>query len=302
MTTALDSAPTQEGPASRRALRELAARYGLTPAVSRPPLATYLRQLWSRRHFILSYARARLASLYAGARLGQVWHVLTPLLNVFVYWLIFAYLLRRTDDTGDDYIAFLTVGVFVFTYTRESISTGTWSISARLELVRALNFPRACLPISSTLIQLQQLLLSMGVVIPIILATGEPFSVRWLLLIPALALQTVFNIGCSMLMARVGARNHDIGELVPFVLRTWMYLCGVFYSVTKVAGHAPRPVRFLLESNPGALYIELARHALLTGFAHTTPHIWILSALWAGIAFVGGMLTLWQAEDTYGRG
>jgi teichoic acid transport system permease protein len=297
----LEPASTSE-PLTARQVDELAARHGLTPAIQRPSPAEYARQIWSRRHFILAYSRARLTALYASARLGQIWHVLTPLLNVFVYWLIFSYLLRRTDGTGDNYIAFLTVGVFIFTYTRESIATGTWSISNRLELVRALHFPRACLPISSTLIQLQQLLLSMGVVVTIVLATGEPFSARWLLLIPALFLQTVFNLGCSMLMARVGARNHDIGELVPFILRTWMYLCGVFYSVTKVAHHAPQPIRFLLESNPGALYIELARHALLTGFEHTTPHIWILAALWAGVALVGGLLVCWQAEDTYGRG
>ncbi len=285
-----------------RQVDELVKRYGLTPAVERPTLPAYVGQIWSRRHFILAYSRARLTALYASARLGQVWHVLTPLLNVAVYWLIFGYLLQRTDGTGDNYIAFLTVGVFVFTYTRESIATGTWSISNRIEMVRALHFPRACLPISSTLIQLQQLLLSMGVVGAIVLATGEPLTMRWLLLVPALLLQTVFNLGFSMLMARVGARNHDIGELVPFILRTWMYLCGVFYSVSKVADHAPGPIRILMEANPGALYIELARHALLQGFGHTTPHIWILSAAWAGLALVAGLTVCWQAEHTYGRG
>ncbi|WP_303658093.1 ABC transporter permease [Streptantibioticus silvisoli] len=281
---------------------DLAQRYGLVAAARRPTLPEYVGQVWSRRHFTVAYARARLTALYADARLGQIWHVLTPLLNVFVYWLIFGYLLRRTDGTGDNYIAFLTVGVFTFTYTRESISTGTWSISNRIELVRAVHFPRACLPIAATLIQLQQLLMSMGVVITIVLATGEPLAPRWLLIVPALLLQSVFNLGCAMLMARIGARNHDIGELVPFVLRTWMYLCGVFYSVAKVAGGAPQPFRFLLESNPGAVYIELARHSLLQGFGHTTPHIWAMAVLWAGLALVGGLVVLWQAEHTYGRG
>ena len=283
-------------------LQELAARHGLRPSARRPSLPQYVARTWARRHFTTAYARARLTAMYADARLGQVWHVLTPLLNVFVYWLIFGYLLQRTDGTGDNYIAFLTVGVFTFTYTRESISTGTWSISSRIELVRAVHFPRACLPIAATLIQLQQLVMSLSVVVTIVLATGEPLAARWLLLVPALFLQTVFNFGCAMLMARVGARNHDIGELVPFVLRTWMYLCGVFYSVAKVAGHAPQPLRFLLESNPGAVYIELARHALLEGFGHTTPHIWFMAVLWAVIALVGGLVVLWKAEDTYGRG
>ncbi|MCQ4045484.1 ABC transporter permease [Streptantibioticus rubrisoli] len=281
---------------------ELAARHGLTPAVRRPSLPDYLRQLWGRRHFTVAYARARLTALYATARLGQIWHVLTPLFNVAVYWLVFGYLLNKKAGTGDNYIAFLSVGMFVFTYSRESIASGTWSISNRIELVRAMHFPRACLPIASTLVQLQQLVLSMGLVISICLATGEPFGARWLLLVPALALQTVFNLGCGMLMARIGARNHDIGELVPFLLRTWMYTCGVFYSIAKVTGHAPRIIRLLLESNPGAIYIELARHALLEGYAQLTPHVWILAAAWAAVALVTGLVVCWQAEEKYGRG
>ncbi|PWI43792.1 ABC transporter permease [Streptomyces sp. ICBB 8177] len=280
----------------------LVARHGLAPAARRPGLGEYVRELWSRRHFITQYAHARLTALYTTARLGQIWHVLTPLLNVFVYWLIFGELLQRTDGTGDNYIAFLTVGVFVFTYTRESIATGTWSISARIDLVRAVHFPRACLPLSATLIQLQQLLLSMGVVLTVVLATGEPIRARWLLLIPAMTLQTLFNFGCSMLMARIGSRNHDIGELVPWLLRTWMYLCGVFYSVSKVVAHAPHVVKVLMDANPGAIYIELARHCLLAGYGGLTPHIWPLALFWAFFTLALGLVACWQAEDKYGRG
>jgi teichoic acid transport system permease protein len=280
----------------------LAARYGLTPSVRRPTLPGYLGQLWARRHFTLAYARARLTSYYATATLGQIWHVLTPLLNVAVYWFVWGYLLRKTDGTGDNYIAFLCVGMFVFTYSRESIAAGTWSIGNRLDLIRAFHFPRACLPIATTLVQLQQLALSMGVVVGVCLATGEPVTSRWLLLIPALVLQTLFNLGAGMLMARIGARNHDIGQLMPFVLRTWMYSSGVFYSVAKVTGHAPAVVRIVMETNPGALYIELARHALLARYGRLTPHIWELSAGWAALALLVGLVACWRGEDRYGRG
>ncbi len=297
MSITLDTAAPAAGTAA-----ELAARHGLTPAVERPSLPDYLRELWQRRHFVVVYARARLTSMYAGARLGQIWHLLTPVFNVAVYWLIFGYLLNKKAGTGENYIAFLSVGMFVFTYSRESISAGTWSISNRLNLIRAFHFPRVSLPIATTLVQLQQLVLSMGIVITIVLATGEPFTLRWLLLLPALALQTVFNLGCGMLMARVGARNHDIGELVPFLLRTWMYTCGVFYSIAHVTAHAPALVRMVLEANPGALYIELARHALLDGYGKLTPHVWVLAGAWAAVALVVGLWVCWRAEETYGRG
>ena len=50
--------------------------------------------VWQRRHFIVAYATARNVSMYTEARLGQLWQVLTPLLNSAVYYLIFGVLFK----------------------------------------------------------------------------------------------------------------------------------------------------------------------------------------------------------------
>ena len=65
----------------KRGLAELAAGYGLRPSSARPGLVSYLKVVWQRRHFIVAYATARNVSMYTEARLGQLWQVLTPLLN-----------------------------------------------------------------------------------------------------------------------------------------------------------------------------------------------------------------------------
>jgi teichoic acid transport system permease protein len=77
-----------DGPATGEPLAGLAARYGLRPSSARPGLASYLVRVWQRRHFIVAYATARNVSMYTEARLGQLWQVLTPLLNSAVYYLI----------------------------------------------------------------------------------------------------------------------------------------------------------------------------------------------------------------------
>ena len=76
-------------------LTELAARYGLRPSSARPRLFTYIRMVWDRRHFIVAYATARNVSMYTEARLGQLWQVLTPLLNSAVYYLVFGILFQQ---------------------------------------------------------------------------------------------------------------------------------------------------------------------------------------------------------------
>ncbi|MCQ4082411.1 ABC transporter permease [Streptomyces sp. RB6PN25] len=282
---------------------ELAAKHGLSVSGARPPLPDYVRQLWGRRHFIVAYSVARLTAQYTNARLGQIWNVLTPMLNAAVYYLIFGVLMNSKRGI-DNYIAYLVIGVFVFNFTQSAILAGTRAISDNLGLIRALHFPRACLPISITLIQLQQLLYSLIVLVSIVLMTGETVGMGWLLIIPALLLQCVFNIGCAMFVARIGSEVTDVAQLMPFLLRTWMYLSGVMYSITTVKSHLPGVFGVMLELNPAAVYIDLMRYSLMSSFTSSQlpHHVWFAALAWSAIAGIGGFVFFWKAEERYGRG
>ncbi|MFH8558616.1 ABC transporter permease [Streptomyces celluloflavus] len=284
-------------------LRALAERHGLAVSGARPPLPEYTRRLWARRHFIAAFATARLTSMYTTARLGQLWQVMTPLLNAGVYYLIFG-LLLHTSRGVPNFIPFLCTGIFVFTFTQSTVLAGTRAISGNLGLVRALHFPRACLPIAYTLVQLQQLLFSMGVLAAIVLLCGVPLTWHWLLMIPTLLLQSVFNTGLAMVLARIGARSADTAQLMPFVLRTWMYASGVFYNISVFTQHAPHVVAVALNANPALIYIDLMRYALIdTVRAGTLPaHVWPMALGWALLSGAVGYVFFWKAEEEYGRG
>jgi teichoic acid transport system permease protein len=60
-------------------------------------------------------------------------------------------------------------------------------------------------------------------------------------------------------------------------------------------------VRILLEANPAAVYIELVRGALMASHP-VLPHVWVLGAGWAVVAFAAGFVHFWRAEERYGRG
>ncbi|WP_405598409.1 ABC transporter permease [Streptomyces sp. NBC_01410] len=283
---------------------ELALRHGLTVSGARPTLPDYVRQLWSRRHFIGAFATARLTAQYSRAKLGQVWQIMTPLLNAAVYYFIFGILLQ-TSRGVPDFVPFLVTGVFIWTFTSSSIMTGSGAIRGNMGLVQALHFPRATLPISYVLLQLQQLMFSMGALVMILICFGEYPKLTWLLAVPALILQAVFNTGVSMIMARLCARTPDIAQLMPFVLRTWMYASGVMWSIDKVlkGAHLPHLVMVALECNPAAVFIDLMRFALIESYtsAQLPPHVWAVALGWALLFGVGGFIYFWKAEEEYGR-
>ncbi len=283
----------------------LAAKYGLSVSGARPSLVEYVRQLWGRRHFILAFSQAKLTAQYSQAKLGQLWQVATPLLNAFVYFAIFGLILNAGRGMPKDvYIPFLVTGVFVFTFTQSSAMAGVRAISGNLGLVRALHFPRASLPISFALQQLQQLLASMIVLFAVVIGFGSYPSLSWLLVIPALVLQFLFNTGLALIVARMGAKTPDLAQLMPFIMRTWMYASGVMFSIPIMLEDKPTWIADVLQWNPAAVYMDLIRFALIDGYGseNLPPHVWAVGLGWAVVLAAGGFVYFWKAEERYGRG
>jgi teichoic acid transport system permease protein len=324
-------------------LRELALRHGLKPSAQRPTLGSYLRELARRWNFIMGFATARNIAMYTEAKLGQLWQVLAPLLNAGVYFLIFGLLIQGVSRGVPDYLLFLVAGVFVFSFTQRVFISTSKVITDSLPLIRALQFPRAALPLAYVMIELQQLALSMAVLVVLILASPhEPVTWNWLLAVPALGLLTMFNAGLAFFAARTGARVNDFAQLLPFLMRTWLYISGVIYSVQQVvAAHSQHYgwATTLLQVNPAAIYLTLVRNSLLasqrdsafgakpfnaarcqawarggkfaeqhqyfSAYCHPTAissHLWLFGAGWAVVMLAAGFWYFWRKEVFYGRG
>ena len=272
---------------------------GLQRAGARLPIGEYTRRLWERRHFVAAYSSASNAEGYQGSFLGQAWQLLTPLLNIAVYYLIFG-LLLNTNRGVPNFIAFLSVGVFVFSFCTTSLTSGSKAITGNIGLVRALQFPRAVLPISTTLVALLQLVYSLVVLIPIVLISGEPITWHWLELAPAITLQAMFCLGMSFVVARIGARVPDTVQFLPFVSRIWMYLSGVMYSVQVFAQGHSAWVSAILTYNPGSVFLALARNALLVG--NPAPlSMWLVALGWSVGLLAPSYLYFWRGEEGYGN-
>ncbi|MEV0633290.1 ABC transporter permease [Nonomuraea wenchangensis] len=302
-------ADAQAGGRSGEPLAKLAKRYGLRRAIARPRFPVYVRQLWERRHFILTYATSRNVSKYSNSTLGQLWQVLTPLLNAAIYFLMFGLILGGSKNI-ENYPAFLLTGMFIFTYTQRTVTAGAKSITGNLSMIRALHFPRASLPLAYTIQELQQLAISMSVLLVLVVATGEFPTWFWLMIPVVLLLQTMFNIGAGLVMARLGASMRDLNQLLPFITRTWLYASGVFFSIqAKVVGSAglPQWVADVMYLNPVASYIEWMREILIKShnpeLGHLPPTmVWMSCVFWAVFALGFGFWYFWRAEERYGRG
>lgn len=266
---------------------------------SRPGFLEYLVQLWDFRQFIFYDARARVQSGTRRDRLGSAWLLLNPIFNGLTYYLIFGVLLQ-TSRGIENFVGYLVVGIFLYQFSSGAITAGARSIRNGKAVVQAFNFPRAALPLGANIRELLSavpLILGMLLII-VVFPPAETISPLWLLVLPAVLLQGVFNLGIGMILARVIAGVHDVSHLLPFVLRAWMYASAVFYSYDRFIKDPT--LLEVMTLNPLFNVIDIVRNCVLY---NTVPawESWASLGCVAMAALLVGFFFFWKGEETYGR-
>ena len=270
------------------------ARLGIRP---RP--RDYIRSLWDRRQFAMAIPQAELQAQHRNTALGGLWHVVDPLISIGIWWLLFGVILNVTRGV-DNVVGFLAIGVFAFHFTMRSAKAGARAISTNEGLLRAISFPRAILPLSVVIAEVLALGYALIAMFAMVLITGEELSWTWLLIFPIIAIQLLFNAGLALFFARLGAAARDVAQVVPYAVRVWGMLSGVFYPVTKRLADHPELFR-VMEFNPAYLFMEMPRRAILDNAAPTAEQ-WLILLAWGIVMLVVGFIFFVHRENDYGRG
>ena len=279
-------------------LQALVLEHGLRKVGGRPPLRTYVRDLWKRRHFTIEMARGMTDSSNEGHRLGGLWEILTPLMWAALYLFIFGVVVPTRAGT-DNFVGYLVSGLFIFRYVAGCMALGAKCIRKSQGLITSLQFPRALVPMAASTAEMFSLIPALFVMTVLAVASGEHIRLQMLLLLPAVALTFVFTLGLSMAAARIVDALPDLANMIPFVTRLMMYVSGVFFSIDHFAGKGT--LGHVLSYQPLAIYIELARSALLEEVV-VRPTAWLWAIGWAVAMFSVGFIYFWRAEARYGRG
>ena len=228
-------------------------------SVGRP---SYIRELWRRREFAWFLAMGNLQARNASTALGLVWWVLNPLLLAGVYFLVFGFIF---DARGreDAYLSYLISGIFVFTFTSTSITTGANSILANSKLLANTNFPRLILPISAVLEASVGFLASLAIFYAIAIPANQVFpSAQLAWLVPLVPLHVLLNVGLATISARLAVPFRDVNNLLPYVIRLWLYLSPIIWPLTMLAS-MPSWAETAAKFNPLFSFLSLYRTALL---------------------------------------
>jgi homopolymeric O-antigen transport system permease protein len=254
------------------------------------------RPLWElpqRAELIFSLAQRELVARYKGSVLGIVWVVLTPVVMIAIFTLIFAGVFGARFGASSspwDYALYLFCGLLPWTMFQETLQQSANTIVAHANLVKRVVFPLETLPVAQTFSSLgNQMFGTIALLIACLLIRQQlHLTLLWLpvLMIP----QLLFTLGAAWLIASLGVFLRDIAQGITLFLMAWMYLTPIIYPESIV----PLRYRVFVNLNPFTPLIRSYRHILIEG---ASPD-WVGLSYFTALAVVCFIFGYWWFAKT----
>ena len=252
-----------------------------------------LWQLPQRFDLILSLTKRELAARYRGSALGIVWAVLTPIVMIAIFTIIFAGIFKARFGAGTsqwDYALYLFCGLLPWNAFQESVQLSASTIIGHSNLVKRVVFPLEALPVSLSLAALaNQMFGTVALILAALFLRREMHAT--IVFLPLLVIpQLLATFGAAWLLASLGVFIRDIVQGITLFLMAWMYLTPIIYPESIV----PDRYRSMVNLNPFTPLVRNYRRIILDG---SFPD-WRGLAYFTSFALISFLLGYWWFART----
>jgi lipopolysaccharide transport system permease protein/teichoic acid transport system permease protein len=186
---------------------------------------------------------ADLKRTHADTALGQAWWLLDPILQMLVYYFLFAVIFQRKTE---DFLLFLFAAILPWKWFSTTVNSAMNSIVGRQGLIRQVQFPKIVLPTAATVAETFSFAIGLIALAILFIPYNDRLS-PWVLAIPLIAaVQLVFSLAVALVLAAANAFYRDVANVMGHLLRLLFYVSPALYALWEV----PTELRPIMVLNP----------------------------------------------------
>jgi ABC-2 type transport system permease protein/lipopolysaccharide transport system permease protein len=222
-----------------------------------------LRNLWRHREIVRTLAERDFRARYKQALLGASWAILTPVVLMLVFTLVFKRV-ASIDTSPVPYALYAYVGLVPWTFFSSALNTGGQSLVNNNALVSKLYCPREVFPLAGVAVAAVDAVLATSVVGVMFIGYGfAPKSTSyWVPLL--LLVQGAFTVGVTLFVSGVFVYFRDLRQALPMILQLGLLATPVAWPIEKIPAAARLAYSMV---NPLGPVIDGYRRAVLYGRA-----------------------------------
>jgi lipopolysaccharide transport system permease protein len=245
---------------------------------------------WQQREILYQFVLRDIHARYRQSFLGLLWLVITPLLTLAVYTLVFRFIFQSRWDMGDaGTMAFafrLFVGLSLFSFFSECLMRAPRLIVDQPNLVKKVVFPLPLLIWTQAITALVQLLLAL-----LLLFVGlwiDSGKVPWGIFGAPLIIIPVFYLilGIAWALAALGVYLRDLQQVIGLTLSLLLFLTPIFYPLSA----RPATWQEWMQWNLLAYWIETLRLFVFSTNWPEPAHYLLMCCISMTIAALGALI------------
>ena len=202
-------------------------------------------------------AKVDFKSRYYYHRLGVLWALIRPIIELIVYYTIFKTIFSTSVD---NFALYLCGGLLLWYFFTEGTSKGINALLSKRYLIESVPFNKVYILIASTLSSLMGFGFNFIAYIIISFIIGAPPEFPYVIqLIPILLVATLLIFGISLLLATLSIYLKDIEHLWDMVTLAGFWMTPIVYDESLMLEKMP----LLVYLNPVAPLVIILHEALL---------------------------------------
>jgi len=252
-----------------------------------------IHEVWQFRYMLAQLVDVELRARYKQTIMGVLWAVLSPMIMMVVFTIVFSRL-ANVPSYDIPYPIFAFAGLVPWTLFSKGLAASSTSIVASAAIIGKVYFPRVLVPLSKVFTGFIDFLLALVVLFVMMLIYGFLPELRGLSVIFFALLAMLAAFGVGLWLSALHVRFRDIGHLVPFMVQALLYLSPVAYPSNLLT----EPWRTLSGINPMVTVCDGFRWALLGLDTFHAPTV-LVSTVVTLLLVISGLYVFQRLEDSF---
>lgn len=193
---------------------------------------------------------------YKRTVLGMLWSILGPLMTLGVMALVFTQFFGRSIE---HYIIYLFCGNLLFSYFKESTTSGMTALYDNSGIFSKVNVPKYMFLLSKNVSSLINFAINLLILFLFCLIDGIDITWKFIMLLYPIGCLVVFNLGMGLILSAIYLMFRDMKYLYEIFTLLLMYVSAIFYSIDAYS----QQVQYLFYLNPIYVYIQYFRKIII---------------------------------------
>jgi lipopolysaccharide transport system permease protein len=245
-----------------------------------------LSDLLPYHRYIRQNALRDIQHRYAGTGLGLFWHVISPVLQISVYYYVFTQKMHIDYPLPGvfpkfSFAVYLCSGMLPWISFTEAVVRGTGTFQENATYLKKLPIPGPVFVAKTAAAATIQLAISVSVLVVLCMAVGLRPMWTWCLLPVICILWQTMGFGLGLLLGTLNVFFRDVLQVLIVTLQMWMWTLPIVYP--------DGDVQALALLNPPYAFVMAIRAVFLHGVLPATS-VWSAMVAWTVVLVTAGML------------